>query len=114
MQRPTELGRNLVLQSEIRRIAKVAERLRDCLQYPVLHRCPLQSAIILRFESGPWLSERGECGGHSGGETPEPIPNSEDKSASVLYCTEVREPSGTMGRCHAHLISILQTQINNW
>ena len=30
-----------------------------------------------------------EYGGHSGREIPVPIPNTEDKSASVPYCTEV-------------------------
>ena len=44
-----------------------------------------------------------EHGGHSGRETPEPIPNSEDKPVHVLHCTQVREPSGTVDRCHAHL-----------
>lgn len=40
-----------------------------------------------------------ESGGHSGGAIPVPIPNTEDKSASVPYCTEVRESSGTTDRC---------------
>jgi len=30
-----------------------------------------------------------EFGGHSGGVIPVPIPNTEDKPASVPYCTEV-------------------------
>jgi hypothetical protein len=40
-----------------------------------------------------------ESGGHSGGAIPVPIPNTADKSASVPYCTEVRESSGTTDRC---------------
>ena len=40
-----------------------------------------------------------ESGGHSGRVIPVPIPNTEDKSASVPYCTEVRESSGTTDRC---------------
>jgi hypothetical protein len=39
-------------------------------------------------------------GGHSGGETPEPIPNSEDKPARVGHCTQMRELSGNAHRCH--------------
>ena len=46
-----------------------------------------------------------EHGGQSDRETPEPIPNSEDKPVHVLHCTQVREPSGTVDRCHAHLTS---------
>ena len=50
-------------------------------------------AIPFQFESGPWLylydSSMREFGGHSGGEIPVPIPNTEDKPASVPYCTEV-------------------------
>ena len=44
-----------------------------------------------------------EHGGQSDRETPEPIPNSEDKPVHVPYCTQVREPSGNMDRCPAHL-----------
>ncbi len=44
-----------------------------------------------------------EYGGQSDGATPEPIPNSEDKPVHVLPCTQVREPSGTVDRCHIHL-----------
>ena len=43
-----------------------------------------------------------EYGGHSGRVIPVPIPNTEDKSACVPYCTEVRESSGTAERCCAH------------
>ena len=43
-----------------------------------------------------------EYGGHSGRVIPVPIPNTEDKSACVPYCTEVRESSGTTERCCAH------------
>ena len=35
--------------------------------------------------------------------TPVPIPNTEDKLACVLLCTEVREPSGKKERCHKQL-----------
>lgn len=45
-----------------------------------------------------------ELGGHSGRVTPEPIPNSEDKTAHVLHCTQMRELSGNADRCLAHLI----------
>ena len=48
-----------------------------------------------------------EHGGQSDRETPEPIPNSEDKPVHVLHCTQVREPSGTVDRCHAHLTSFI-------
>ena len=44
-----------------------------------------------------------EHGGQSDMETPEPIPNSEDKPVHVLHCTQMRELSGTADRCHAHL-----------
>jgi hypothetical protein len=44
-----------------------------------------------------------EHGGHSDRETPEPIPNSEDKPVHVLHCTQMRELSGTADRCRAHL-----------
>ena len=46
-----------------------------------------------RFES---VSRR--SGGHSGRETPVPIPNTEVKSASVGATTGVREPLGTLRR----------------
>ena len=49
-----------------------------------------------------------EHGGQSDRETPEPFPNSEDKPVRVLYCTQVREPSGNTDRCHAHLISLFE------
>ena len=45
----------------------------------------------------------GEYGGHSGRVTPVPIPNTADKPVHVPYCTEVREPSGTLDSCHIHL-----------
>ena len=44
-----------------------------------------------------------EHGGQSDRETPEPIPNSEDKPVHVLHCTQMRELSGTADRCRAHL-----------
>ncbi len=44
-----------------------------------------------------------EYGGHSDGVTPDPFPNSEDKPASVLHCTQMRELSGNADRCHIHL-----------
>ncbi len=44
-----------------------------------------------------------EYGGQSDRVTPEPFPNSEDKPVRVLYCTQVREPSGNTDRCHIHL-----------
>ena len=60
--------------------------------------------VIDKFHSSiPFI---GECGGHSGRATPVPIPNTEDKPAHVPDCTEVREPSGTQDRCHAHPISL--------
>jgi hypothetical protein len=52
-----------------------------------------------------------EHGGQSGRVTPEPIPNSEDKPAHVLYCTQVREPSGNTDRCRAHLTSLFDSLI---
>ncbi len=45
-----------------------------------------------------------EYGGHSDGVTPDPFPNSEDKPVSVLHCTQMRELSGNVDRCHIHLI----------
>ena len=65
--------------------AKVAERLRGRLQSGYT---PVQIRTLA------WRS------GHSGGETPVPIPNTEDKPVYVPCCTEVREPSGTMERCY--------------
>ena len=59
-----------------------------------------------QFHSGSNPDLGFECGGHSDGETPEPIPNSEDKPVHVPYCTQVREPSGNMDRCHIHLTLI--------
>lgn len=53
-----------------------------------------------------------ECGGHSSRETPEPIPNSEDKLTHVLHCTQVREPSGNADRCHIHLTFFSTNFIN--
>ena len=56
-----------------------------------------------------------ECSGHSGGETPVPIPNTADKPSHVPYCTEVREPLGTLDRCYAHstfYFSFLYCQIS--
>ena len=55
-----------------------------------------------------------EHGGQSGRETPEPIPNSEDKPVHVLHCTQVREPSGTVDRCHAHLKSFIIASTGAW
>ena len=48
-----------------------------------------------------------EHSGHSGRETPVPISNTADKPSRVPYCTEVREPLGTLDRCYAHLLLIL-------
>ncbi len=56
---------------------------------------------MVSFGSTPDL--RIEYGGQSDRVTPEPFPNSEDKPAHVLYCTQVREPSGNTDRCHIHL-----------
>ena len=39
--------------------------------------------------------------GHRGGETPDPIPNSEVKLVSVSYCTIVRKPMGSGRSCQA-------------
>ena len=71
--------------------------------------------------SGPKLgsipSLRIEYGGHSDRATPEPIPNSEDKPVHVLYCTQVREPSGTTDRCHIHLkpfLNLTGTGLTNY
>ena len=71
----------------------MAERLRNCLQSnttPV--RIRTLASISIQFNSS-------DCGGHSGGETPDPFPNSEDKPARVRHCTQVREPSGNVDRC---------------
>lgn len=60
----------------------MAERLRNRLQsdsIPVRIRI---LALTLSFIVS-------EFGGHSGGVIPVPIPNTEDKPASVPYCTEV-------------------------
>ena len=46
-----------------------------------------------------------EYGGHSDRAIPVPIPNTEDKPVHVPYCTEVRESSGTLDRCHTQLYS---------
>ena len=46
-------------------------------------------------------------GGHSGKETPVPIPNTEDKLASVLYGTKVCEPLGNIDRCRKILFIFL-------
>jgi hypothetical protein len=80
-QRSAELRRNLV--------AKLKTKKR--------RNGPIGSIPSLRIEHG----------GHSGRETPDPFPNSEDKPASVLHCTQVREPSGNADRCHVHLTIIL-------
>ena len=37
--------------------------------------------------------------GHSGGETPGPIPNPAVKSARVPVCTVLRKRTGTQARC---------------
>ena len=80
-------------------------------------------STTLRFKSGPWLTLyslsgvwRGEecnvlhlhlkkqttCGdsGHSFRETPGLIPNPAVKPEHVVYCTEVRESSGTIPSCY--------------
>ncbi len=46
-----------------------------------------------------------EHGGHSDRVTPEPFPNSVDKPVRVPCCTQMRELSGNMDRCHVHLTS---------
>jgi hypothetical protein len=71
-------------------IAKVAERLRNRLQ---------SDSIPVRIRTLALLFIMRESGGHSGREIPVPIPNTEDKPASVPYCTEVRESSGNLDRC---------------
>ncbi len=48
-----------------------------------------------------------EYSGQSGGETPVPIPNTEVKPVYVLYCTQVREPSGNTESCYAHLLLLI-------
>ena len=73
-------------------IAKVAERLRNRLQSDSIPVRIRTLALPIKFIM------RG-LGGHSGRETPVPIPNTEDKPASVPYCTEVREPLGNLDRC---------------
>ena len=87
-QRSAELGRNLVSQSYYRArfiITKAA------------------SNLTVEATAGPNPDFGFEHGGQSDRETPEPIPNSEDKPVHVPYCTQVREPSGNMDRCPAHL-----------
>lgn len=61
-----------------------------------------QAAVAHEFGSNPSL--RIEPGGQSDRVTPEPFPNSEDKPVRVPCCTQMRELSGNMDRCHAHLI----------
>ncbi len=88
------------------------------------HAADCRSATI-RFNSGPWLGlvssngnrsdkERASnvlwlqtkksksCGdsGHSSWETPGLIPNPAVKPTHVVYCTEVRESSGTIPSCY--------------
>ena len=70
----------------------MAERLRNRLQSDFI---PVRIRTLAL--SYPFIMS--EFGGHSGGAIPVPIPNTEDKSASVPYCTEVRESSGTLDRC---------------
>gem|GEM_PF-2737500 len=91
-QRSAELGRNLVSQSNNKArfiITKAA------------------SNLTVEATAGPNPDFGFEHGGQSDRETPEPIPNSEDKPVHVPYCTQVREPSGNMDRCHAHLTLFL-------
>lgn len=90
LQRSAELGRNLVRKATI------------CTDYMPKMAFNLTAKAKLTG-SNPGFGF--EHGGHSGRETPEPFPNSEDKPVHVLYCTQVREPSGNTDRCHAHLIS---------
>ena len=87
-QRSTKLGRNLVAK--------------------------LQGTLTKTPGYGPGRNRAGsipelgiEHGGQSDRETPEPIPNSEDKPVHVLHCTQMRELSGTADRCRAHLTSFL-------
>ena len=87
-QRSAKLGRNLVSQSNYKArfiITKAA------------------SNLTVEATAGPNPDFGFEHGGQSDRETPEPIPNSEDKPVHVLHCTQVREPSGTADRCHIHL-----------
>ena len=46
--------------------------------------------------------------GHSGGETPGPIPNPEVKPACVSVCTVLRKRTGTQKRCQPLFISLFQ------
>ena len=74
----------------------------------------------LNAKPSPWIMVQGgtqtgsipvlgiEHGGQSDRVTPEPIPNSEDKPVHVLYCTQVREPSGNTDRCRIHLTPFLE------
>ena len=73
-------------------IAKVAERLRNRLQSDSI-------PVRIRTLALPYIFIMRGFGGHSGREIPVPIPNTEDKPASVPYCTEVREPLGNKDRC---------------
>ena len=60
--------------------------------------------ISSRPKIGSIPVNRIEYGGHSDGVTPDPFPNSVDKPVRVLHCTQMRELSGTVDRCHIHLI----------
>ena len=68
----------------------------------------------MKAKAGPNPDFGFEHGGQSDRETPEPIPNSEDKPVHVPYCTQVREPSGNMDRCPAHLTLFCNINLELW